>query len=94
MAKHGIEAFVGYVPESIDVVGQPREPPRQGWRHHVDLSRRLENGAYPSGQLVNVSDSGVGDEQEPLNWQLRTSLGRSAFVNIDAPRGWRAAYRG
>ena len=27
MAEHGIEAFVSDVPKSIDIVGQPREPP-------------------------------------------------------------------
>jgi hypothetical protein len=91
MAEHGIEAFVGYVPKSIDIVGQPREPPRQGWRHHIDLSRRLEDGAYPSRQLVHVSDSGVCDQQEPLDWQLRIQLGRGARGDIWAVCGWPAA---
>ena len=67
MAEHGVKAFVGDMPHPIDVIGEPSEPAGERGREHVDLSRRVDDGAHRRWQLTDVSDGGVGDEQQPLD---------------------------
>jgi hypothetical protein len=62
-----VEALVGVVPESIDVVGEPGESSWERGREDVDLARGVDYRAHRGRQFVDVGDSGVGDEQEPLD---------------------------
>ena len=67
VAEHGVKAFVGDVPHPIDLIGEPSEPAGERGREHVDLSRRVDDRAHRRWQLTDVSDGGVGDEQQPLD---------------------------
>ena len=67
MAEHGVEALVGEMPESVDVVGEPGQPAWQGGGDDVDLGGCVDDRADRAWQLVDVGDGGIGDEQEPLD---------------------------
>src|SRR4051812_49916799 len=55
----------------VDVIGEPGQPPRQGWRDHVDLRRGVDDGAHRGRQLVHPGNSRIGDEQEAVDRRMR-----------------------
>ena len=67
VAEHRVQAFVGDVPHPIDLIGEPGKPAGEGGREHEDRSRRVDDRAHRRWQLTDVSDGGVGDEQQPLD---------------------------
>jgi hypothetical protein len=57
------------MPKPIDIVGEPGKPPRERGRDHVHLGRRLDHRTHLTRQFTHVSNSRVGDKQEPLDCQ-------------------------
>ena len=80
---------VGYVPIAVDIVGERCVAAQAELASPRRLQRAVRGRRVPE-QACTPASSGVGDEQEPSKRQPRTLLGRRTFVNIDAPRGWRA----
>ncbi|MGH2762326.1 MAG: hypothetical protein ACRDLD_07060 [Thermoleophilaceae bacterium] len=89
--RHGVQTLVGDVSKPIDIVGEPGEPPRQSGRDHVDPGRRVEDQAHPRRQLVHVSDSGIGDEQEPLDRRAMLLQAGVASFDVRSAHGWLTA---
>jgi hypothetical protein len=67
VAEHGVEALVGEMPESVDLISQPGEPSGQGGCEDIDLGRFVDDGAHRGWQFVDVGDGGIGDEEQPLD---------------------------
>ena len=72
---------------SIDLIGEPGKPAREGGREHEDRSRRVDDRAHRRWQLTDVSDGGVGDEQQPLDRRSAVrQVGREICESQDGSR--------